>query len=318
MKDWNIKTMAVAMTMTLVVSGCNKDVITEDNHTEGEVRFSAIIDGVSRAYDQAWEANDAIGISSQTGNVAYANVCYYTALADGNFVPKKDDEKIYFQTDNEETFTAYYPWADLQGRATLVEADTWKQAEQKSFDFLWAQASGSKSKPDVSFNFAHKMAKLVLTVKCGEKVNYDEVKAAVLSLGGFKNMGSFNISTGVAAASGANSEVWTFAGSTTAENNAPYTQNDETSTVVYTLIFYPQEFDSSLTFTAQLPGEQSFTAEFDFTEANATKDGETAKNEWVAGRQYNMGVKLNKTGISLGGSTIAAWDEVNGDDVNAQ
>ena len=67
--------------------------------------------------------------------------------------------------------------------------------------------------------------------------------------------------------------------------------------------------EAPVTFTAQLQGEQSFTAGLDFT--NAIKDGSAARNEWVAGRQYNIGIKLTKTGISLEGCKIAAWDEEN-------
>lgn len=315
MKDLNIKMTVAALALTL--AGCNNEGITGNAPTDNEARFNATIDGVTRAYDQTWEENDEIGISCQTGNVTYTNIGYITALADGDFQPKNEEQKIYYQTDNEVTFTAYYPWNDLAEGNTVIAADTWKQAEQKKFDFLWAQASGSKSAPIVSFGFAHQMAKLVLTAKCGEAVSYDEVKTAALSLEGFKNLGAFDITTGQATASGENSATWTFAGSATAENNAPFIQDDETSTVTYTLIFYPQQFDAPLTFTAQLPGERSFKAQLDFTQANATKD-EDAINEWVAGRQYNLGVRLNKTGLALDGCTIAAWDEVDGGNFDAK
>lgn len=317
MKYLNIKLMAAAA-MTLVFASCNNEGITGDNNTDGDVRFSATIDGASRAYDQVWEANDEIGVSCQTGDVTYNNVCYYTASADGNFSPKDESKKIYFQTDEEVTFTACYPWNDLQGGTTSVTADTWKQSEQKKFDFLWAQAEGSKSNPNVSFAFAHKMTKLVLTIKRGDDVSYDEVKAAVLSLEGFKNEGSFDVATGTAAASGDDCAEWIFAGNTAnAEYNAPKVLDDNANTVVYTMIFYPQIFGTNhVTFTAKITEHQSFSTELDFTNANAVKDNDSAINEWVSGRQYNIGIKLNKTGISLDGCTIAAWDEVS-DEVDA-
>lgn len=311
MKNLKASMLAVAATAFLF-AGCQNEGIS---YTQDEARFSATIDGASRAYNQAWEANDEIGISCQTGEVAYTNVCYYTAAGDGSFSPKEESKKIYYQTEEEVTFTACYPWNDLQGGNTLT-ADTWKQAEQTNFDFLWAQAKGKKSAPDVSLGFTHRMAKLVLTIKRGDNVSYDEVKAAALSLEGFKHLGSFDVTTGVAAASGENSAKWTFAGNSAAENNAPYTQDDESSTVVYTLILYPQVLEAPVAFTAQLQGGLNFTAGLDFTNVNATKDGSAARNEWVAGRQYNIGIKLNKTGISLEGCTIAAWEEVN-DEVNA-
>lgn len=315
MKDLNIKMLAAAM--TLVFASCNNEGITGDKNTDGEVRFSATIDGASRSYDQVWEANDEIGISCQTGDVVYNNVCYYTSSADGNFSPKDESKKIYFQTDEEVTFTAYYPWNDIQEGTAAVTADTWKQSEQKKFDFLWAQAEGRKSNPDVSFAFAHKMTKLVLTIKRGDDVSYDEVKAAVLSLEGFKNEGSFDVATGTAAASGNDCAEWIFAGNTAnAEYNAPKVLDDAANTVVYTMIFYPQKFDSPVTFTAKIAEHQSFSANLYFVGANSAIDRDTAEEEWVSGRQYNIGIKMNKTGISLDGCTIAAWDEVS-DEVDA-
>ncbi|MGN0299758.1 MAG: fimbrillin family protein [Lachnospiraceae bacterium] len=66
-----------------------------------------------------------------------------------------------------------------------MSADTRVQSGQKAFDFLWAQATGSKANPNVAFTFAHKMAKVVITVKKGADVSFEEVKTVKLSLNGF-------------------------------------------------------------------------------------------------------------------------------------
>lgn len=310
--------MMAAAAMTILLTGCNSEEGLPVGGSQGMAHFSATIHAPgTRAYDQSWEVNDEIGISGTSGDKAYTNVCYLTEGGNGSFTPK--GEKIYFQDDNEVTFTAYYPWNDLQGRATTINADTWRQAEQKEFDFLWAQAKGSKESPDVAFTFAHKMAKVVLTVKCGDDVSYEEVKNAVLMLENFKHTGSFDVTTGAAEATGNESAMWEFANNKDEEvYNAPFKRDDEKHTVSYTLIFFPQVFDSALPFTATLTGEQFFTANLDFKNANAEKDKEQAKNEWVAGRQYNMGVVLNKTGITVEGCTIAPWEEVPGGDFSAE
>lgn len=160
------------------------------------------------------------------------------------------------------------------------------------------------------------MAKVVLTVKKGSDVSYDEVKAAKLMLDGFKHIGSFDVVAGTAEATGNDSGMWEFANNEDdKEHNAPITEDGKT--VSYTLIFFPQVFEKALPFTATLTDKQSFTANLDFTNANAGKD-EQPKNEWVAGRQYNMGIVLNKTGITVEGCTIAPWEEVNGGNVDAQ
>lgn len=311
--------MIAAAACTLMLMACSNDEAAPSGaDATGMARFSATIDGTAtRAYDQSWEQKDEIGISGTSGDKTYTNVRYLTADGTANFTPK--DEKIYFQDDNEVTFTAYYPWKDLQDGATTISADTWRQAEQKKFDFLWAQAEGSKESPNVAFQFAHKMAKVVLTVKRGSDVSYDEVKAAKLMLDGFKHIGSFDVVAGTAEATGNESEMWEFANNKDngeGEYNAPF--NEDGETVSYTLIFFPQEFESELTFTATLTDKQSFTAKLDFKNANAEKDDDSAKNEWVAGRQYNMGIVLNKTGITVEGCTIDKWDEVDGGDVDAQ
>ena len=313
------KMMATAV-MTILLAGCNSEDGLHVEESSGMAHFSATIHAPdTRAYDQIWEANDEIGISGTSGSATYTNVCYLTADGSGNFNPEDESGKIYYQTDDEVTFTAYYPWKELQDGATTITADTWEQKEQKKFDFLWAQAKGSRTSPDVAFTFAHKMAKVVLTVKCGDDVSYEEVKNAVLMLKGFKHGGSFNVATGAAEATGAESAMWKFANNKDEEvYNAPFKRDDEKQTVSYTLIFFPQVFDSALPFTATLTGEQSLTANLDFKNANAEKDKEQAKNEWVAGRQYNMGVVLNKTGITVEGCTIAPWEEVPGGNFSAE
>ena len=307
--------MIAAAAMALMLVACNSEEPTPGGEAMRDApRFSATIAGAAtRAYNTVWEAGDEIGISGDS----YANVCYTTG-GNGSFAPKDEGGKIYFQDNNEVTFTAYYPWNDLAD-GTTITADTWGQAEQKMFDFLWAQATGSKADPDVAFRFAHRMAKVVLTVKCGDGVGYDEVKAAVLSLDCFKHGGSFNTATGTAEATENESAMWDVAGNTENEAyNAPLENDDEKQTVSYTLIFFPQTFDAALPFTAELPGKQAFNAKLDFTAANAEIDLTDAKNEWVAGRQYNMGVVLNKTGITVEGCTIMPWEEVNVGDIDAQ
>lgn len=308
-------TLAIA-TVSLVSCGNDENAMPDTGGSKAE--FSASINGTAktRAFDRTWENGDQIGISGTTGGKAYTNVAYQTG-GDGNFTATTPGTEIYYQSADPVTFTAYYPWNDLQG-ASAVTADTWEQAEQKTFDFLWAQANGSKANPNVAFTFAHKMAKVVLTVKCGADVSYDEVKAAVLSLDGFKHGGSFDTATGTAEATGSESAMWEFANNADNEAyNAPLENDDEKQTVSYTLIFFPQTFEAALSFTAELTGKQSFTADLDFTGANAGID-EDAKNEWVAGRQYNMGVVLNKTGITVEGCTIAPWEEVSGGDFPAE
>lgn len=293
-----------------------------DNIISGRASFSATIEGRGnvRAYDQIWESGDAIGISGMGMYSGYANVKYATIGGDGNFTPAGDEE-ICYKDETPATFTAYYPWRELDGM-TVVAAETWKQAEQKSFDYLWAQAQGSKANPNVAFSFAHKMAKLVLTVQKGEGTTFDDVKAAGLALFGQKMAGEFDTATGVAKATGLCTDdvnmVWMLAGDTMTEHNAPFTVDEANETVSYTMIFFPQTFDKTLRLAAFLPGKATLYVDaIDFTAANANAGDAAAKNEWVAGRQYNLSVTLNKHACNMSGCAIAKWDMADAGNVEA-
>lgn len=291
---------------------CSSDEAMSPEVGNGKVEFCATINGqpLSRAYDRTWEVDDHIGISCVSGEKNYANVDYKHS-GGGNFAVATPGEEIYYQTADEVTFTAYYPWNDLQ-EATTNTADTWIQSKQKQFDFLHATATGKKAQPNVAFAFNHKMTKLVLTVKKGADVSFEEVNAAKLMLDGFKHEGVFDIATGEAKATGYESTMWEFAGNSEEKYNAPKTENADES-VTYTLILFPQTFTDKLPFTATLTGKQSFTADLDFTAANS----DTGKNEWVAGRQYNMSVTLHKTAITVEGCTIVGWEEKPGGNFDA-
>ena len=316
------KTIFMATLATAVLTACNNDENDVIDTGSSQATFTAAIDGQvnTRAFDQTWEAGDAIGISGISGGITYTNVQYITDSdgTSGNFTVGTQGNEIYYQDDNSVTFTAYHPWANLAADATTITADTRAQASQSDFDFLWSRQTGSKASPNVQFIFAHKMAKLVLTIQKGNDVSYQEVQDAVLSLGGFKYSGTFNVTDGTTSTADDLATGWTFAGNTSETGyNAPFVPNATAESVSYTLILFPQEFSSPLPITATLTGMQSFSATLDFTAANVDAGDTDAKNEWVAGRQYNLSVTLHKTDITVDGCTIQGWDEADGGNVNA-
>ena len=312
------KTIFMATLAAAVLTACNNDENNVIDTGSSQATFTAAIDGQvnTRAFDQTWEAGDAIGISGTSGSTVYTNVQYVTTGVNGNFTAGIQGNEIYYQNDADVTFTAYYPWINLESGVTTITADTRAQTSQSDFDFLWSRQTGSKASPNVQFIFTHKMVKLVLTIKKGDGVSYQEVQDAVLSLGGFKNNGTFNVTDGTTSTADDLAANWTFAGNTTETGyNAPSSKDDEAETVSYTLILFPQEFAAPLPITATLTGRQSFSATLDFTDANVDAGDTGAQNEWVAGRQYNLSVTLRKTGITVNGSTIQGWEEADGDEV---
>ena len=315
------KTIFMATLAAAVLTACNNDENNVIDTGSSQATFTAAIDGQvnTRAFDQTWEAGDAIGISGISGGITYTNVQYITDSdgTSGNFTVGTQGNEIYYQDDNSVTFTAYYPWANLAADATTITADTRAQASQSDFDFLWSRQTGSKASPNVQFIFAHKMAKLVLTIRKGDGVSYQEVQDAVLSLRGFKYSGTFNVTDGTTSTADDLATGWTFAGNTTeTDYNAPLSKDDAAETVSYTLILFPQVFSNRLPITA-ITGGQSFSATLDFTDANVDAGDTDAQNEWVAGRQYNLSVTLHKTDITVDGCTIQGWVEVDGGNVDA-
>lgn len=293
----------------LTLAACSSDVDRPDKTEMTDCPdFTAYIgDATSRAVDNRWEAADEIGISG----AERTNVCYLTEDGNGVFTVKTSGDQIYFPNDNETTFTAYYPWSVGIGANSVIDTDTRQQTRQKSFDFLWARASGKKSQPSVAFNFAHKMVKLVLTVKTGNGMSFDEAKTAILSMEGYGHAGMFDVSNGIAAIDGdAAKEKWVFAG---ADKNVSYITTGENS-LVCSLILFPQVLEAPLTFSADF-SSHSLMAKVDFTSANSTQDGTDARNEWVAGRQYNLTLTLHKTEITLENCTITPWTVIEGDDI---
>lgn len=295
----------------LTLAGCGKQEHEPDVPGRKEYpEFSATIVGQhSRAFDQQWEPGDEIGISGANRS----NVCYRTVDGLGSFTVKTSGKQIYFSDDSETSFSAYYPWTDLAAGTTTVGADTRKQADQKSFDFLWAKAYGKKDAPNVEFKFDHVMAKIVLTVRPGEGMSYDEVKKTTLSLDGFRHTGSFNTAVGTVTA-GNTVEAWAF--------TEFASLNDTDRTLVFSLIVFPQLHERPLDFLAELELADgkilSLRAAIDFTNANKEKDGDTAKNEWVAGRQYNLGVTLNKSEVKFDQCVINPWSTVAVDDITVE
>lgn len=302
------KYFLTAASALMMLTGCgNKE--NEPDLAGGKAypAFTATIDGANtRAFDQSWEQGDEIGISG----AGSTNVCHFTATGNGMFNVKTSGEQIYFQNDNTVTFTAYYPWNNLAGGVTAINTDTRKQEQQKAFDFLWAQASGQKDAPVVSFNFTHKMTKVVLTVKPGDGMSYDEIKSARLSLDGIRHTGAFNTTDGTTTVDSDNG-VWSFS------DFAHF--NDTDRALTFSLIFFPQKFEKPMAFLAELdlPGNNilSLRANIDFTGANGVTDGTNAKNEWVSGRQYNLSLTLNKTNVTLNKCVINPWNVVTVEEV---
>lgn len=146
---------AVQVTNTKIVGSTNVDVTPP----------------ATRATDAAWEAGDAIGLvmlEAGTAKPLYgkASLKYTTAATDGSFQPADETNKGYYPEDGKAAdVLAFYPHATI-GTDLMIPVSTTDQSALNRIDLMVADKSAghSNTKPEVSLNFHHKLAKLIITV----------------------------------------------------------------------------------------------------------------------------------------------------------
>lgn len=92
------KTIFMATLAAAVLTACNNDENNVIDTGSSQATFTAAIDGQvnTRAFDQTWEADDAIGISGTSGSTVYTNVKYVTTGGNGNFTAGTSGNEIYY------------------------------------------------------------------------------------------------------------------------------------------------------------------------------------------------------------------------------
>ncbi len=299
----------------LALAACSND---DENLNNGPVaaQISAGVSGpTTRAMNDQWEA-DAIGVMVQKveGTTAgitsvmadmYKNVKYTTTAttdAAANFSPT-GTTGIFFQDANETvTFAAYGPYQTSAANNALPgangEISTISTTEQntrdlqKAFDFIFAEgATASRTNFAVEFKetaaFKHKMARLVIVVKPGDDVTIDDFAKPETSfaLNGLQHNGTFNVTTGTAAATGDAADWSLSQNSLLATSAEAYT---------FTSIVYPQTLGSALTFIATIDG-QNYSNNADINPA------------LEAGHSYTYTITVKKTGLTVSGCKIENW-----------
>lgn len=203
MKNQNIF-LATALTMFVMSSACKKDKTPQPTQPVNgtAVNFSASINGQikTKAVNDAWEANDQIGVFMKTGtalsNVLAANKAYKTT-GDGTFNPSATDQTIYFPEDGKTVdFIAYYPLKSTLTTNTYA-VDVNNQSNQAAIDLLYANnATGlSKTSSVASLVFSHQLSKVEFTVKKGTGVT--DLTGLAATISGLNTKADFDLATGV-------------------------------------------------------------------------------------------------------------------------
>ena len=295
----SILSLPVFAAVTLALAGCSQESNTpeKENDSRVPVRVSSNIE-VSRAVDNAWEEDDAIGIFMLNNDAVdtYSNVEYITPETNGAFAPA--DQVIYLPVDGTaRDFVAYYPYQSSMAN-DIYSIDLTNQADQSAIDFMTSdKANGANSKvadidktsPEVNFRFHHRLSKLRLNIKTGAGFAGDnsELAGMTVKLTNQQTTGTYNVLTGdaVTITPGSNTiELLTAANGQSAE-----------------AIVFPSNAYTGMQFEFHVPNHKPYI--WELSESTATKFEE--------GKSYIYNITINKTEVIVS-STIENWVDGNG------
>lgn len=178
------KNTCFVMLAALMMAGCSNEV---EEQVMDSRRVPLQINGdinmlMTRAADDHWDANDAIGVymvsadNSIVGGVS--NYRYVVIDKDnGNFSPDGEANTAYFpESDDVVNVVAYYPQGNVfENKLSL---DLANQDEQPRIDLMSAKVEGaSKNNPSINLEFKHRLTKLFFEIE-GD-VNTDGIYAAI-------------------------------------------------------------------------------------------------------------------------------------------
>jgi hypothetical protein len=266
-----------------------------------------------RAVDERWDS-DKIGVSvvSDTqGTMTMAgntNVQYSTTSTDvtATFTPV-GSQGILFNADyvGTATFAAYAPFSasntGIISLNTLQNNDT-QANQEKNLDVIFASgATASADNPNVVFvgshAFAHKMIQLNLAIRTVKSnILTDDISAATsIKLSGLKHEGVFNVTNGDISVTGDVVDSWDI-------TNQNYVDDETGNVRTFSLIILPQQLQSTISLSISIGGRT-------YTNGNLKPDLTRS------GCAYNYLISVQgNNGITIEGSTITPWDEVNVED----
>ena len=148
----------------------------------------------TRAVDNQWETNDMIGISS-TGMIN--NMKFTRSGSTNKFVTTSS---VFFTDTDTHTFNAYYPYT-ASVTNDIIEfqvPENAVQSAQKVNDFLFASGTASGSNPELTLNFTHQMARVIIKVYTSAEYGFttNEFNSCILTFREYFDSGTFNIKTG--------------------------------------------------------------------------------------------------------------------------
>lgn len=328
--------LLVLATAATLLPACTSE-SNEKNYGPVAAQVTAGVSGPkTRAVDNMWNA-DQIGVmvveatgQGTTMGSKYKNVGYMTTSTGttADFSPMATGGGIFFEDATAEfTFAAYAPYAPstsasvLPGNNGQVAVNTSNQptaTEQEKVDYIYATgAKASKGSPVIRFTdhtaqggsdcaFKHRMARLVLKVQVSNTdgfANAGVLEYAGYKLGGLVHEGTFDVTTGIASATGNAVSDWMLRQYDSSKRTATdqcVTSFDATSGVMtLSMVVLPQTLANALAFEI-VPNDG---------EAQTYANKDMIKPALDAGYSYTYTITVKKTGLTVSGSTIEPWND---------
>lgn len=282
-----------------LLAGCSSEENESMTMDDGRValQVSSGINVQTRAHDDSWDKNDAIGIYMLNGSTSESSNCKYTTTDErqqGSFTAA-EGQTIYFPTNGDtRDFIAYYPWRDLKG-STTYNVDVTDQSIQETIDLMGADKVAGKSKDDpaVAFTFTHKLVKLYMNIRPdGNSLNSADMEGLKVTITNQRTKATYDVlaSGGVTVDTSGDAKEITLK-----------TASDGTSAEGIVL---PAEDTNGMLLTFKLKDQTTFTWAVNNAEKSET---------FIAGNKYLYTITVGKTALEVT-SAVTDWTPGNGED----
>lgn len=163
-----MKNSAFFCAAALLFAACSADNDTATYHVETPLTITA--GPATRAHNNLWDANDAIGVfMSNTTGVVADNAKYVTSSnqATAVFKPFDLDNTVYLAASGEDrSVWAYYPYDTNADRTYSV--DVTDQSSLSAIDFMISNTvTVNKTAPTASLAFEHQLVKIEVNMQGG-------------------------------------------------------------------------------------------------------------------------------------------------------
>ena len=295
------KNTCFVMLAALMLAGCNNEV---DEQVMDSRRVPLQINGdinmlMTRAADNHWDKNDAIGVYMVNADGIVDNVSnyrYVTGEGNGSFSPDGAGNTAYFPEGGEAVdVVAYYP----QGKVVdnKLSLNLANQSEQPRIDLMSANAEGASiSKPTINLEFKHRLTKLLFEIE--GNVNTEGIEAKISNQ--YTDI-QYDI---------LKKELLIADGSEKKEIVMYWNRDEGTNRFVEAIVLPNEEGNAA--------EERKLTFKLNEKEFNGAIGKDT---KFEAGKKYIYKVKFDQTSsgninVSITGVGIKNWDDINDSEGN--